>query len=310
MGVVGHHGWLKVSGNRIVDRHGDSFALRGMSLFWSQWMPQFYNPRIVQWLHADWGANVVRPSLAVHNDGYLDHPAREVDKIRTIVEAAIAEDIYVIIDWHAHLCEPDAAAEFFADMAQSYGGFPHVIFETWNEPDARYSWQNDIRPYHEGIISTIRQTAPHSLIIAGTEKFSQGVDIAAGAPLNDANTAYTLHFYAASHRVKLRQRARDAIQAGIALVATEYGTCEADGNGVFAAEEMLKWWGFLEAHDIGCLNWAISDKSETAAALKPGSAGEGGWAIDELTPSGQLVRRYLRSRHSHYLVAGEAKAEA
>ncbi len=259
-------------------------------------MPQFYNADVVAWLRADWGANVVRASLAVCRDGYLDHPEREAARICKVVEAAIAEDLYVIVDWHAHEREQAAALGFFTDMARRYGRYPHVIFETWNEPAAQYKWLSDIRPYHEAITGAIREHAPRGLIVAGTENFSQGVDKAAGDPVADDNTAYTLHFYAASHREKLRQRAQAAVQSGIALIATEYGTCEATGDGVFAPEETLKWWAFLEGNGIGCLNWAISDKAETAAALRPGAAVDGKWLPGDLTPSGQLVRTYLRSR--------------
>jgi endoglucanase len=304
MGLVAFHGQLRVSGNRIVDAQGRDFVLRGVSLFWSQWMPQFYNPKVVSWLRQDWGANVVRASLAVHHDGYLDYPAREAAKISTIVEAAIAEDIYVIVDWHAHLREEEEAVAFFAAMARRYGCYPNVIFETWNEPDARYAWSADIRPYHEAVIAAIRQHAPHSLIIVGTENFSQRVDVAARHPVIDGNIAYTLHFYAASHREKLRQRVQDALSEGVALLATEYGTCEANGDGFFAPQETLKWLYFLETVGIGSLNWAISDKAETAAALRPGAAGEGGWKVEQLTPSGRLVRNYLREWRK--LEAGDA----
>lgn len=268
-------------------------------------MPQFYNANLIRWLGTDWGINVVRASMAVSFGGYLDHPDREVARIRTVVEAAIAEDLYVIIDWHSHLDETDAAASFFSEMSQCYGSYPNVIFEPWNEPDARYRWSAEIRSAHQAVITAIRHHAPHSLVIVGTENFSQRVDLAAADPIEDTNTAYTLHFYAASHRELLRQRTRDALDAGIAIVATEYGTCEADGNGIFSPRETMRWWRFLEANGIGCVNWAISDKAETAAALLPGSSAEGNWPLSQLTPSGLLVRGYLRARAHTAIIESE-----
>ncbi len=293
--LVDSHGRLRVAGSHIVDCRGDRFMLRGASLFWSQWMPRFYNADVVRWLHSDWKANVVRASLAVHHDGYIDHPEREKDKVCTVVDAAISEGIYVIVDWHAYLQERAAAMDFFSEMAQRYGRHPNVIFETWNEPDRHYDWELDIRPYHEDVIAKIRNVALDALVIAGTENFSQGVDKAGRHPIADSNTAYTLHFYAASHRGKLRSRAQQAMLSNIALIATEYGTCEATGGGVIAPAEIMEWWEFLEQNGIGCLNWAISDKTETASALLPGAAVDGGWSLANLTPSGQLVRAYLRS---------------
>ncbi|MBC8374167.1 MAG: hypothetical protein H8E53_11270, partial [Planctomycetes bacterium] len=40
--VVEKHGRLRVEGNRIVDKNGKPVAMHGMSLFWSQWMGQYY----------------------------------------------------------------------------------------------------------------------------------------------------------------------------------------------------------------------------------------------------------------------------
>src|SRR5688572_8312894 len=58
--AVARHGALSVRGNRIVDSHGEPVVLRGMSLFWAQWMPQFYNAECVRWLRDDWNVNIIR----------------------------------------------------------------------------------------------------------------------------------------------------------------------------------------------------------------------------------------------------------
>jgi hypothetical protein len=49
---VSQHGQLRVSGNRIVDKNGSPIALRGMSLYWSQWKPAFYNASCIKWVRA------------------------------------------------------------------------------------------------------------------------------------------------------------------------------------------------------------------------------------------------------------------
>ncbi len=38
---VERHGQLQVQGKGIVDQRGEPVVLRGMSLFWSQWQPQY-----------------------------------------------------------------------------------------------------------------------------------------------------------------------------------------------------------------------------------------------------------------------------
>ena len=288
------HGHLRTSGNAIVDQNGLPVTLRGTSLFWSQWQPQFYNARAINWLREDWRVDVVRAAVAVHHHGYLEYPERERAKIEAVIEAAIAVGIYVIVDWHAHYPEPEAAGVFFEAIARRYGAYPNLIYETWNEPLDEHDWGSVIKPYHEELIDRIRRHAPHSLIVAGTSTWSQDVDIAAADPLPFDNVAYALHFYAATHGQSLRDKAATALAAGVALMVTEWGTCRADGDGVLDEEQTRIWWSFLEEHGISHLNWSVADKNETSAVLLPGAPAGGGWSTQMLSPSGRLVRDRLR----------------
>ena len=64
---VACHGALAVKDGRIVGAHGEPVTLRGMSLFWSQWAPQYYTAETVDWLAKDWKIDVVRAAIAVRN---------------------------------------------------------------------------------------------------------------------------------------------------------------------------------------------------------------------------------------------------
>jgi endoglucanase len=292
--AVERHGQLRVQGNRIVDKTGQPVMLRGMSLFWSQWAPQFYNEQAIRWLRDDWKVNVVRAAIAVPNNGYLKHPRREERKAEAVIDAAIKLGIYVIVDWHAHEPEAEAAGEFFARIAKKYGHHPNIIYETWNEPLREHDWSTVIKPYHLRVTPRIRAHDPDNLIVAGTQTWSQDVDKAAADPLPDRNTAYTLHFYATSHRKELRDKAAAALAKGVALFVTEYGTTEATGNGTVDIAETRRWWDFMEANKISYLNWSIVTKRETSAALLPGASPRGGWTERSISPSGKLVREQLR----------------
>src|SRR5690606_9422094 len=46
-----------------------------------------------------------------------------------------------------------------------------------------------------------------------------------------SNTAYTLHYYAGTHRQDLRDKGDAALDKGLALLITEFGTVEATGDG-------------------------------------------------------------------------------
>ena len=295
--VVARHGKLSVKGNKIVDQRGEPVVLRGMSLFWSQWGGQYYNADCVKWLRDDFNCTVVRAAMAVGSGGYLQNPDVERKKAETIIQAAIDLGIYVILDWHAHDPEAEAAGKFFAEIAKKYGAHPNLIYETYNEP-IRQDWAKVIKPYHESVIAQIRAHDPDNLIVCGTGFWSQAVDAAAADPIAGTNIAYTLHFYAASHKQWLRDRAQAALEKGIAIMVTEWGTSEASGNGKLDVEETRKWLDFMDQHHLSSCNWSIISKRETSAALAPDAPAAGGWTAEQLSASGKLVRDELRTRNA------------
>ncbi len=298
--IVALHGRLRVQGNRIVDQQGKPFALHGMSLFWSQWMGGYFNPSAVRWLQSDWDCTVVRAAMGVGSGGYLENPDAEKRKVMAVVDAAIERGIYVIIDWHDHEAQrhlPQAQA-FFAEMAARYGKYPNVIYETFNEPLQEASWSKEIKPYHEAVIQSIRAHDPDNLIVCGTRVWSQRVDEAAADPILAPNIAYSLHFYAASHKQWLRDTAQKALDGGIAIFVTEFGTTEASGNGPVDREETRKWFDWMAKNGISWCNWSIADKDETSAALKPGADKLGGWSDAMISESGALVRAEIQAQNS------------
>jgi endoglucanase len=295
---VERYGQLSIQGHKMLDKDRQPVQLQGMSFFWSQWMGKYYNAQAVKWLKDDWRVTVVRAAMGIEYDGYLTNPEIEKQKIKAVVDAAISEGLYVIIDWHDHHAEDHLkeSKSFFAEMAKSYGDKPNVIYELYNEPLA-ISWSSVLKPYHQAVIDTIRLYDKDNLIVCGTPNWSQDVDKAAMDPLSDSNVIYTLHYYAATHKQKLRDQAAAALGKGIALMVTEYGTCEATGSGYLDELEAKKWYNFMDEYRISSCNWSIADKDETASILKPGASASGGWPDSKLTTSAILVRTYLRSKN-------------
>lgn len=291
VGIVGQHGRLRVKGNRVVDQRGQPIQLRGMSWFWSQWT-DFYVAKNVDVMVDDWKATLVRAALGVENDGgYLQNPQANVAKVRALVDRAIERGVYVIIDWHDHHAQDHKAQaiSFFREMAQTYGKEPHVIFEIYNEP-MNVSWPV-VKAYAEDLIRTIRDAGSNNLIIVGTPTWSQDVDVAANDRItSDDNVAYTLHFYANTHRQQLRDKAKAALDRGVALFVTEWGTCSADGNGSIDENETRTWLSFLRDHSISWANWALNNKAEACSAIQPSAPATGPWRDDQLTSSGRLVK--------------------
>lgn len=289
--VVGINGQLSVEGKYIVNQYNEPIVLRGMSLFWSQWMGQYYNASAIQWLKEDWNCTVVRAAMGIEMGGYLEHPTTEMSKIKKVVDACIEDGIYVIVDWHDHHAEDheEEAINFFTEIASLYGDYPNIIYEIYNEP-LQISWTNIVKPYSERVITAIREIDSNNVILVGSPTWSQDVDTAANNPIESENIAYSLHYYAATHKQSLRDKAQTAISKGLPLFVSEFGTCESSGDGVLDYEETETWFDFLEDNKIGWCNWSIADKDETASALKPGASGLGGWSESQLTPSGKLIR--------------------
>jgi endoglucanase len=289
---------------------GPGTSVAGNSFFWSNGRygaDQFYTAETVKWLKDNWGAQIVRAAMAVDDDrpgstttieqlgGYLTQRFDNQFNVQKVVNAAIANGMYAIIDFHAHRAqgEIDEAVQFFTEMATFYGGFNNVIYEIYNEP-TNTSWA-EIKAYAQRVIPAIRAVDPDNLIIVGTPNFSQDVDVAAGDPIDDPNVAYTLHFYAGEGaHDQLRTKATAAMNDGIALFVTEWGTTPANGLGAPNQNSTNTWMDFLQANDISHCNWGVADQTEQGAAqLARGASPSGGWTDAQLSASGQLAKRII-----------------
>ena len=323
---VAIHGPLSVSGVNIVDQNNEIVSFAGNAFFWSNTgfgAEGFYNSDVVDWLQEDWHATIVRASMGVDEFGGFVcvpdpnnpnnprgsnscDPQGNMDRVIRVVDAAIANDMYVIIDWHSHHAEDfqDDAVQFFTEMAQRYGDSPHVIYEIYNEPITR-DWSGTIKPYSEAVIAAIRAIDPDNLIIVGTGFFSQEVDVASQDPiLGFDNIAYTLHFYAGTHGQSLRDRGTTAINNGLALMVTEWGTVNANGDGAVDRDSTQEWLAFMAEHNLTHLNWSVHDVVEGASILRPGASRQGGWPDFDLTESGLFVRQIIRD---HFTCVVEAE---
>jgi endoglucanase len=291
------HGQLAVQGAKLLDASGQPVTLRGKAFGWDNWWPQFYNASVVRWLRDDWCADVVRPAMGIEPDGaYLSNREASRQRITAVVDAAIAANVYVIIDWHAHDLHEAEAVEFFSDMAERYGKYPHVLYEIFNEPEKDETWPQ-VKHYAAAVMAAIRKHDPDNIVIVGSPEWDQRIDLVLADPIRDQkNVMYSVHFYAGTHGQWLRDRTQAAIDAGIPVFVTESSGAEASGQGANAYDEWQAWIDFMEKNGVSYLNYSVSDKAgETISVLKPGARDTGNWSDEELTESGQFVRKLLRS---------------
>lgn len=293
-------GALRVEGTRLVGKDGQPVQLRGISTHGLAWFPDYVNEPLFGELGRDWGVNVVR--LALYTDeygGWCNGGDRAVLRqlIDDGVRLATGSDLYAIIDWHILSdndpnIHADEAEAFFRDVSTAYAGNDNVLYEICNEPNGGTSWES-VKAYAERIIPVIRENDPDAVIIVGTPTWSQDVDAAAANPLSFDNVMYALHFYAATHTDDLRAKASAALDAGLPLFVSEFGICDASGNGAIDEAQADEWIGFLDAHDVGYVMWNLSNKAESSAMFDPACSKTSGFQPGDLSQAGTWLKQTL-----------------
>jgi len=297
-GSVTQHGYLAVNGTALVDQQGKAVVLHGVSFGWHNWWPRFYSAATVAWLKSDWKCDVLRAAIGVEPTdppgGYLINPTFALDHLYAVVDAAIENDMYVIVDWHAGDIHLNEARTFFQTVAEKYKERPNIIYELFNEPDNE-SW-SAVKAYAEELIKTIRAIASKNIILVGSPQWDQAVDKPAADPIKDYdNLMYTLHFYAGTHKQWLRDVATSALQKGLPIFVSECGGMEASGDGAIDKQEWQNWLQWMSDNQISWLAWSVSDKAETCSMVKDTSSPVSGWKDSDLKEWGQIVRTQLRT---------------
>jgi endoglucanase len=290
---VNKHGQLKVVGTKLLDKNDAPIALHGMSFGWSCFHPRFYTGGAVAWLHTDWNCNVVRAAMGVEpKAGYIADSTASTKLIETVVDAAIKEGIYVIIDWHSHNINLKEAKAFFAKMAKKYAGHPNIIYELYNEPD--YETWAEVKTYATEIISVIRKFDAKNIILVGSPRWDQEIMMPANDPITGYdNLMYTMHFYAGTHKQWLRNRTDSAIQKGLPIFISECAGMEATGDGPLDYEEWQKYIDWMDKTNLSWVTWSVSDKNESCSVLNTSASSDGKWEDKDLKISGIKTREYL-----------------
>ena len=294
-------GALHVEGTQLVDSEGNPVQLRGISTHGIAWFPDYINDACFKQLREEWNANVIRLAMyTAESGGYCTDGDKEALKtlVKNGVQYATAYDMYVIIDWHI-LSDNDPntykeeAKAFFAEMAQTYAGYDNVLYEICNEPNGGTSWSR-IKSYAEEVIPVIREYDEDAIIIVGTPNWSQYVDQAAADPITGYdNIMYTLHFYAATHTDSLRKTMRAAVKAGLPIFVSEYGICDASGNGAIDEKQAQLWVDAMNELGISYVAWNLSNKNETSAVINSSCNKTYGFTQEDLSASGKWLYKML-----------------
>lgn len=290
------NGRLHVEGTKLVDEAGQTVVLRGVSTHGLTWFPDFINESLFCQISTEWNANLIR--LAMYSSQYCGgHKEESLTLLRKGIDAAIAADMYVIVDWHMledgnpndHVEEAKA---FFELIASEYADAPNLLFEICNEPNGDTDW-SDVLTYCDAVIPVIRQQSPEAVILVGTPEFDRNLGSAVLRPVPYDNVMAVLHFYASTHGDGLLDELKLAVESGLPVFVTECGISEASGDGDLNFAMAAQWFDYLDEHSISYAVWSLSDKNESSAMLRPGFEPEEPIRDDDLTVCGRWVKALI-----------------
>jgi endoglucanase len=300
-------GALQVIGTQLCSQSGNAVQLRGISTHGLAWFPDYVNSALFKELRENWNVNVIRLAMYTSEYGGYCTGGNQTDLkslVKKGVQYATENDMYVIIDWHVlndqnpntYISE---AKSFFAEMSDLYASYSNILYEICNEPNGGTSW-NDIKSYANEIIPIIKNNDADAVIIVGTPNWSQYVNQAAADPITGYdNIMYALHFYAATHKSDLRQTMTNAINQGLPVFVSEYGICDASGNGAIDETEADAWVSTMDSLGVSYIAWNLSNKAETSAIISSACNKTSGLTTDDLSASGKWLYEMLTGKASN-----------
>lgn len=303
---AGINGRLRVCGLQICNQYNQPIQLRGMSTHGLQWYPwgDCINTNSLNTLRHDWGADILRVSLYVQEGGYETNPTYYTNMATSVIDAAIAQGMYVLIDWHQ--LDPgdpnyntERAKTYFTHMANRYKNSPNVIYEIANEPNG-VNWAT-IKRYADQLVPHIRAIDPNGIIVIGTPGWDT-FGLSDGTPGSDiynnqvqgTNLMYTYHFYANSHRESSLARLDEA-SSRVPVFVTEWGTQLDTGDGPNDFTMSQRYIDLMAQKKISWTSWNFSDDFRSGAVLKENICPNGPWNGNQLKESGTWVRERIRS---------------
>ncbi|OON86825.1 hypothetical protein BXO88_06075 [Oribacterium sp. C9] len=292
------NGKLHVSGTQLVDQSGAPVILRGVSTHGLTWFKGFINDSMFKQLSTEWDCDLIR--LAMYSEVYCEMPDKSLSLLLNGIDYAIANDMYVIVDWHIlndgdpniHI---DKAAPFFELVSSKYPDCPNIIYEICNEPNGDTMW-SDIYTYADQIIPVIRKNSPDSVILVGTPEYSRDLISAVRKQLPYENLMYVLHFYAGSHKRDLQDEISEAHDRGLPIFVSECGISESSGDGELDFESAAVWFDLLQDKGISYVIWSLSNKAESSALFSPSYEPDVPFTDSDLSDTGSWIKSLIQGQ--------------
>jgi len=235
--------------------------------------------------------------------GYYDNASGQKTLMRNVINAAIDNDIYVIVDWHSHNAENETslATTFFREMATEYRNVPNIIWEIYNEPVGASA--STITTYSNSVIKAIRDAGNQNLVLIGSNFYSQKPNEQASSygtasKAQTDNVAFTFHFYANTHPHSTTSgiggAAASAMTNGYAVFGTEWGTVNADGDGSPNTGASNSWVTWMDGQKISSCMWSASTMGGGSAMFSSGTTAAT-MSTSRFTANGNYFQTYMNS---------------
>ncbi|MBR3526087.1 MAG: cellulose binding domain-containing protein, partial [Lachnospiraceae bacterium] len=96
-----------------------------------------------------------------------------------------------------------------------------------------------------------------------------------------------IHFYAGTHGAGLRSKMQTCLNAGLPVFCTEFGTCDASGNGGNNFGEADAWIKAMDKAGVSYCIWNLSNNNESSALIASSCTKLSGWSGSELSEEGR-----------------------
>ncbi len=291
-----YNGKLSVKNSQLVNQYNETIVLNGISATNGQGIKslteKYYNKESLNSIKK-WGVNVFRIPIDVDEvyNGYVGLTEYEkkllLNRVFEIADICQELDMYVIIDWHVlvsgtsnRIANPNDyltdALEFFEIVSNRYKDSDNIIYEICNEPSGDEVTWGEIKKYAEKIVPLIRKQNENAIIIVGTPNWCHNVDDVIGSELTNtsgekyANIMYTCHFYSKDYSYDYTSRIEKAVQNGIPLFFTEFGTAtENEKIDTLCPEVSNMMLNYMKKNNISWVNWCMAE-GESLAIVKKG----------------------------------------
>lgn len=261
---VSENGQLYVEGSQLKNQYGHDMQLKGINI-WA-YDSKTFNEDFFKNLKETYGVNCVRLALNSLNPDteHKDEQGRIFGYLYDIIDAIIANDMYVILDWHL-INQGDwtnnpydyeqSAHKVFTMFAQHYQNVPNLMYELANEPKG--TWE-ELIPYYSNLTLKIREISPNSVILVSSAGHGLDVDAILEKTLEFDNIMYAMHFYYSNNYLEEMEAISKAILNGLCIFASEW----APTNGLGGKNELIyanALTNFMDNYYISSTYWLFTN---------------------------------------------------